>query len=343
MTRWFALGLLLLGCSADELTAHRTDEIKGGVLEPTRTEVVALMIDPPVGSVGFCTAFLISPAVVMTARHCVSELVGTGLKCADETVGGVTRVANRPLAPVPPTRFRVFQEADLSQSSPASGRAIRRVVVPTGSEADPVCGHDVALLVLDAPVANARHLSLRAAAAAVGEQVSVSGYGYDGAVAASDGVRRTRAGVVVTTTGEVRGADGFLRTTASDWVADVGPCGGDSGSPAFDAVDAVTGVMSRGSPTVCEQMVYTQVAPYFEWAAAVVREEAQRSGVSPPAWAGVDAGVPDAGAPEVTLAAVPQALGGPAEGCSATPGGAPWLLLAALWLAAKKKGGQAAF
>jgi hypothetical protein len=172
------------------------------------------------------------------------------------------------------------------------------------------------------------------------------GYGYDGAVAISDGVRRLRSGLKVAAIGLVRNTAGRTVATANDWVAELGPCGGDSGGPALDELGRVIGVMSRGNPTVCQQMIYTQVAGFRDWAKNTVVEAAGRAGIPVPAWAaepdagidagaGVDAGVApgsDAGEPLVIpLATEEQHV---PVGCSSVPGVSVALLA---WLLRRKR------
>jgi hypothetical protein len=63
------------------------------------------------------------------------------------------------------------------------------------------------------------------------------------------GLRRSRSDVVVESVGAVN-EDGRVKSTATEWVADIGPCGGDSGSPALDGAGLLIGIMSRGSDGV---------------------------------------------------------------------------------------------
>ena len=82
--------------------------------------------------------------------------------------------------------------------------------------------------------------------------------------------------------------------------------------------------MSRGRPTVCEQMIYTQVTPFRDWAKQIAREAAGRAGIPLVGWVAaetvVDAGTKDAGAPDVSIPAlgvITQPRGG---GCSSAGG-----------------------
>ncbi|MBK7862508.1 MAG: trypsin-like serine protease [Archangiaceae bacterium] len=340
--------LLLFACDpAVEGPAleHGRSEIIGGSIDAGVGQAVAVFINPalPTG-VGFCSGFLIAPNVVMTARHCVSGMSQSSVICADETVGSTTYTATRALDPVAPSRFSVTSVPDVLATGlppPATARAIH---VPPQSAGAPNCGTDVALIELTGELAGATPLPLRASAPQVSEPFAAVGYGNDGATPNTDGVRRGRSDLSVTMVGEVRSTSGRLAVTANDWVADRGPCGGDSGGPAIDPSGQVMGVMSRGNPTVCAQMIYTQVGSFREWAKQVVVNAADAGHLRVVAWVDAELPHPDAGA-EVdagtdagTSDVVDAGTMPPAEephGCTAAAG-APLLLGALLLLSARR-------
>ena len=356
--------LLVLSCGpALELDAPQTQRaaVLGGSPDAGAGQAVAIVISPelPTG-VGFCTGFLVAPNVVMTARHCVSGMNQSAALCADETVNGTTYTATRALAPVPASHFGVTAIADVFSASGPPAPNARAVHVPPESAGAPNCGTDVALIELQAPLEGAQPLAVRVAAPVVGETFTAVGYGSDGADSSSVGVRRARAGLPVASVGLGRNAAGRVIQTANDWVAGLGPCGGDSGGPAIDdASGQVIGVMSRGNPTVCQQMTYTQVGPFREWVKQVIVDAADAglldvvpwvaaelapvdAGTEPDAGRDVDAGVPG---PEVDAGAMTATDAGPPEpempqGCAAVPGTPAWwvagLLLSRAWARARR-------
>ncbi|MBL8949749.1 MAG: S1 family peptidase [Myxococcaceae bacterium] len=298
------LCVVLLGCEPELRAGPEAEQLDRAVLGGTRDElsrsVLALFIDPPLTTgVGFCTAFLIAPNVAMTARHCVSDMNQAGVFCADETVNGVQYTATRALPAVAPQRLTLTDIVDPRVTAPPELFTVAAVATPPQADGQPNCGHDVALLRLDAPRSTG-HFPLADAAPVAGQTFTAIGYGYDGADGSSDGIRRQRSGLNVMHVGEARGTSGRIFATANDWVAELGPCGGDSGGPALDGAGRIIGVMSRGNPQVCRQMLYTQVAPFFAWSAETVRAMTAAAQLPAPAWAtiadaGVDAGEPDAG------------------------------------------------
>lgn len=328
--------LVFASCGAEvdaqRFTASSRAAVKAGVADAERTEVVAILGEAPLP--GLCSGSLIAPNVVLTARHCVSELIGSGIVCADEAVNGTTFIATRARDPEPPGSLSVTQVADLNTSTPPPFVAVKEVRAPIGNDT-PVCGNDLAILILAQPIPTARLVPLRTSAVTAGEELTAVGFGSDGAQQQSAGVRRVRTGVPVAALGVLRNSAGRVSVTENDFVM-AGPCGGDSGGPALDVAGMGVGIMSRGSPTACEQMVYTQVAPHHAWLAAEVRAATADAGIESPPWArsaepdaGVDAGV-DAGAEPETPTIIPGAgeTLGPPVGCATGPSAA--LLLGVL-------------
>ena len=302
-----------IGTSQQEVIGGDID-VDGG-----HPEVIAILVDPPLSTgVGFCSGFLISPNLVMTARHCVSDMDQNSLICADEVVSGTQYTATRALAPAAAARFGVTTEANLNNlTSPSQLLSVAAVHVPPSVAGLPNCGNDVALLELTTPIVGVVPLGLRVDPPVMTETFTAVGYGSDGANLGSDGLRRSRSGLTLFAVGEVR-VTGRTASTANDWVADLGPCGGDSGSPALDSNGAVIGVMSRGNPSVCRQMIYTQVSPFHAWARETVLDAAGRAGIPVASWA----------RPPITL---PLArTDGPAAGCSSVPGAALLAMLTTL-------------
>lgn len=330
--RWrlVTFGFALAACGASVDVSSVQQPVIGGDPDAGHPEVLAIFVQPALSTgVGFCTGFLIAPNLVMTARHCVSDMDSNGLVCADETVGGTRYQATRALGPAAAARFTVIREGNVDTlTSQSEFLKLSAVHVPPHVSGFPNCGADVALLELKAPITDLSVRALRETPARVGERFSTVGYGYDGAEPASDGLRRSRSGLSAVSVGERRDVDGLIYATANDWIADTGPCGGDSGAPALDERGEVIGVMSRGDRRACVSMVYTQVSSFRDWARETVIAAAGRANIAVTAWVSqppshTDAGVTVDGGAELRMPIrVPSAsIEGPvASGCSAFPG-----------------------
>jgi hypothetical protein len=295
------------GSSPDEELAGRASSaVLGGAVDNDANNVVAVFLDPstdfPQGL--FCTGALIAPNVVLTARHCVSALDGPHgePQCEDTT----SAAANRVKAPVAPGSIGIVNTGDAYASKPA--RATRIVVLPD-SDGQILCGADVALLVLASPL-DAKPIALRLdGPPEKSTTFTAVGYGYDGADTSTAGIRRSRSGLKVLSVGERREVrPAKLFALASEWTADKGPCGGDSGSPAIDTEGRIVGVMSRGAPTLCENMTYGRVDVIADWLRESVRQASVDASLEVPAWAAK---------PADTTAAAPAAA--PDSGCAIAP------------------------
>ncbi len=296
---WSFVFLLALPVSLACSSAQRTDAdtsstaapILGGTTDEAHPQVVAIFRDAQGASTAeFCSGALIGPNLVLTAAHCGADVVseGTGTACVDTA----DRKADRSGPPADPARFTVVNTSDAYASS-ATLHAVTQVVLAPEAGKAPMCGNDLALLVLADTIADATPLVPRLdPAPTAGESFTAIGYGYDGDKG-GDGIRRIREGLLISSLGPLG-----TRATANDWIANQGPCGGDSGSPAIDAKGALVGVMSRGQPTVCKDMLYTRVDPFADWLRAHAVDAAEVGGYPAPSWAlpNADAGA-DAGAP----------------------------------------------
>ncbi|CAN5797734.1 hypothetical protein BH09MYX1_BH09MYX1_50490 [soil metagenome] len=282
------LGALLVACGTSvdsferQATAAQRAPILGGTTDDARTNVVAIFREPAGASNAiFCSGSLIGPNLVLTAAHCAADIVSAGTGTACEDTDG--RKADHTGTAGDPSRFSVVTTTDAYDTTAKAYAVTSVLTVPNASEL-PNCGNDIALLVLAEPI-----VSVTPFAPALdtpptqGAVFTGAGYGYDGAVD-TDGTRRSRDGLVVTSVGELR-ESAKLRATANDFIADIGPCGGDSGSPAIDAQNRVFGVMSRGQPTVCKSMLYTRIDPFADWIRASARDAAKVGGYDTPAWA----------------------------------------------------------
>lgn len=313
----FVFATLTAGCSSEpaDPSSGTRSRVIGGKDDDAHSAVLGIALSKPTNTgIGLCTATLIAPNLVLTARHCVSDMTQNkiaGTQCEelkDDT--GATAPPDKNGAVIPPTRIALVNET--APDGTTFGPAVTKVLVPDGSTGVGNCGHDLALLQLKSAWEGVTPIAPRLLQGpTVGEPLTVVGYGADGAKG-GEGVRRILSGASVESVGESRMAGDVLRTTDEEWVIDKGPCAGDSGGPALDASGKVVGVMSRGKQTVCLSMVYQRLDLNAEWIKGAARQAAEDLGTAPPDWAKNEEPTPE---PEAT--ALPEGNAeGSAGGCA---------------------------
>lgn len=267
------IGLLaattLVGCSDGEpieLVQTAPQGIQGGALDSGDTNVFGVAHVTGNGF-GGCTGSLLSENVVLTAIHCVASTPST-VDCPSQI-----------FSIHPATEMYVTSKTSFSQNI-NDYHGVREVVVPPG---DGLCGRDVAILILDAPVSGAEAVPLipRLTPLQADEIYSAVGYGEQGEGGPS-GTRMRRDNLSVLCVGSSCGAPDFVYP--AEWVGETGICSGDSGGPALDSQSQVTGVTSRGAAG-CDQPVYGNVYTHLDWIKATTVYAAQTSGLTPPSWA----------------------------------------------------------
>lgn len=273
-----------------------------------------------------CTATLIAPNLILTARHCVAEVLGTtdagDVDCATTTFG--------PAWPAHQIHFSV----DPVLGPASDWHLATEITVPPE---DSYCGNDLAVVRLDRPVSlqSAAPLMPSLHTGADRLPVEAAPYAAVGYAALDDGptpvYRRRRAdGLQVACAGVACGWPGAV--LGAEWVGATGVCDGDSGGPAIDADGAVIGIASRGAAG-CATPVYESPATWASLLVDAAREAASATGAEPPPWAlpedaspgeadgssghqGSDAADPAADGDARDPAGGAAASPGEAEGCS---------------------------
>lgn len=186
-----------------------------------------------------CSASLIAPNVVLTARHCVSVNTTTTVAC-DEN--GASGNGDQLGADMVASTIHVYLGAapNFTGVPAASGKAIFH------SQTNVICNADMALVVLDKNVTGVTPLKVRlTGATATGEMVRAVGYGQnDQQLPIGTRLRKDNVGILAV---GKKVSTNMTALATNEFEVGLSICQGDSGGPAISETSgAVVGVVSRG-------------------------------------------------------------------------------------------------
>jgi MYXO-CTERM domain-containing protein len=256
------------GCGAqpDEATLGASQAISGGRADVSHRSVF-LLISQHDDRASSCTATLLAPNLLLTARHCVSAGSHEDVLCGEASLG----------EPYPAESFFTTNDPQPREGSPFFRAADIRVPVENGD----TCGFDIALVLLaeNVPGAIAEPAVPRIdQEVQPGEVYTAVGYGVDES-GQSTGTRQERSGLSVACEPGTCGSG----VESTEFRGEDGICSGDSGGPALDAEGKVVGVVSRGTPD-CRTPIYGTVTAWRDFLIATAEDAAVLGGYEAAFW-----------------------------------------------------------
>jgi hypothetical protein len=242
------LGLLMAGTVAAcgggtrPWLGHTSQAVLGGEASGADQDGVVLLTMEEGDTWSSCTATLVAPSLIVTAKHCVVAIqpgdffcTGDGEPLDDGSGAGTFRQTSAPQT------LRVYVGAQPARQQPvARGSAV------FATESEHVCRDDVAVVTLDRPIDWVPVVSVGEAPLRSGQEVSVIGYGTKDPSEVPE--RRFRQGVRVLDIGALVPEDRTSKPTTPPrtfTVEGATVCFGDSGGPALNDAGELVGILSR--------------------------------------------------------------------------------------------------
>ena len=295
------------GCGSEpaSLRVGETESaVQGGAVDQTHSYAVGVCGGAPGQCQYLCSGALIAPNLVVTARHCVTS-TPSRIDCASDRFGSLLG---------PASAFNITTYYSMNQST-QGWHSVSKIITPTPT---PVCGNDIALLILadNVPAGVATPIT-PAVQYPITDHTRYSttntaiGYGVVSPQSPqSAGVRHIRQNIDIQcipgdpalgcNTSQAFGGDD------KELLGGDGTCEGDSGSSAYEQTSfnsnkpVSLGVLSRGGvstdETTCIGAVYTRLDSWKDLIIGAVKEASAKGGYPLPNWTnppvapGTDAG-----------------------------------------------------
>lgn len=274
-----AAGLVAVGVSSSGY-AHA---VEGGMLDTKTVHAVAIATGGPSNPALRCSGVLVSPNVVVTARHCISSLSSEGAPCSRSFGNPIARpgdfwVSANPTV-LPGTHWRNVAAWDLPETNALCGDDIAALVLAIGFET------------FEATPARPVMSEAELVEVAKARRFGMAGFGAPSPEGADVGARRSRFDIPVRCLPGIPGfsCDGALEyVEPGELTGGAGPCKGDSGGAAIADGDrnVVFGILSRGrlGDESCAEGIFERT-DVWRWLIAKSVLRAAPPGSVPPAWA----------------------------------------------------------